>query len=266
MKTAHAIKSRVSVIMPVYNDERCVGRAVESILSQTLVDLELIVVNDGSTDNSAEKLKFFTDPRLRIVSQANKGIAAALNAAIDMATAPLIARMDSDDIALPERLEVQVKYLEDHPDCGMVGSSCELINEEGISLGHTIVPTDDRSIRRCMIWANPFIHSSIMIRKEVLDIVGRYDAFMWEDYDLWWRVLLKCRVANMPTKLMIRTHRLGATTRISKTKHYREMYRIQRKASRLPGIPWTIHVASLYSLAAWLFHWLHDGIKMQRLS
>lgn len=251
---------RVSVIMPVYNDERFVGRAIESILGQTLADLELIVVNDGSTDGTAAVLERYNDPRLRKVHKANGGIARALNTAIDLAVAPYIARMDSDDIAVPRRLEEQVAYLEAHPECGLVGSGCDLIAEDGSPLGQTLVPSDDAAIRRRMIRVNPFIHSSVMLRREVFDTVGRYETPWWEDYDLWWRVMLRYRVANLPQKLMIRTHRLSAITRIAKTHHYREMLYIQRRVARLPSAPWTIYIALSLSLAAFSIHWVRERV------
>jgi glycosyltransferase involved in cell wall biosynthesis len=253
---------RVSVIMPVYNDERFLGRAIESILAQTLADLELIVVNDGSTDGTAAVLERYSDPRLRKVHQANGGIACALNTAIGVAAAPYIARMDSDDIALPERLERQAAYLDAHPECGLVGSSCDLVSDEGVPLGETLVPTDDAAIRRRMIRANPFIHSSAMLRREVFDTVGRYEMPWWEDYDLWWRILSQYRVANLPQKLVVRTHRLAATTRIPKTRHYREMLRIQCRIAHLPAAPRTVYLAAALSLAAFSAHWVRERVGL----
>jgi glycosyltransferase involved in cell wall biosynthesis len=245
--------------MPVYNDERFVGRAVESILAQTLTDLELIVVNDGSTDGTAAVLARCADPRLRTLHQRNAGVAKALNAAIDVSVAPCIARMDSDDIAVPERLEWQVAYLDAHPECGMVGSSCDLMNVDGSPLGETLVPVADAAIRRRMVWSNPFIHSSVMLRRDVFGAVGRYEeGCRWEDYDLWWRVILRYRVANLPQKLIVRTHRANATTRISKSRHYLEMLRIQRRVAGLPNAPRTIYLAAAMSLVAVCVHRLRE--------
>jgi glycosyltransferase involved in cell wall biosynthesis len=244
--------------MPVYNDERFVGRAVESILSQTLTAIELIVVDDGSTDGTAAVLARYADSRLRTVHQGNAGIARALNAAIDLSVAPKIARMDSDDIALPERLERQLAYLDAHPEYGMVGSSCDLVDVDGAPLGQTLVPVDDAAIRRRMIRANPFIHGSVMLRREVFETVGRYVSPFWEDYDLWWRVILRYRVANLPQKLIVRTHRANATTRISKSRHYLEMLRIQRRVAGLPNAPRTIYLAAAMSLVAVCVHRLRE--------
>jgi glycosyltransferase involved in cell wall biosynthesis len=247
--------------MPVYNDERFVGRSIESILAQTLGDLELIVVNDGSTDGTATVLERYTDPRLRIVHQPNAGIAGSLNAAIDRSVAPYVARMDSDDIAVPERLARQVAYLDAHPECGMVGSCCDLMNDDGVPVGQTLVPLDDAAIRRRMIMGNPFIHSSVVLRRDVFETVGRYEAAWWEDYDLWWRVIPRYRVANLPEKLIVRTHRLSATTRIPKSRHYREMLRIQRRVAGLPAVPWTIHLAAACSCAAWVIHSMREALR-----
>ncbi|MHA1713815.1 MAG: glycosyltransferase, partial [Candidatus Ranarchaeia archaeon] len=122
---------KVSVIMSVYNAEKHVKKAIDSILSQTFRDFEFIIINDGSTDRTSEILKSYADPRLIVVNQANRGVTQSLNKAIGMARGQYIARMDADDISLPQRLEMQVEFLEEHPEVGLVGTSVITIDEEG---------------------------------------------------------------------------------------------------------------------------------------
>ena len=120
----------VSVVMTVYNTERYVGEAVGSVLGQTFGDFEFVIVDDGSTDRSTTILKDFAarDPRIRLVSRPNTGIVAAANEGIGLARGRYLARMDSDDVCLPRRFETQVNYLEQHPECVLVGSRVTVVD------------------------------------------------------------------------------------------------------------------------------------------
>src|SRR5512135_1833139 len=123
----------ISVCMPVYNAERYIARAVESILGQTFGDFEFLILDDGSTDGSLEILRRYAnhDPRIRLTSRPNKGLPPSLNELVDQARGEFIARMDADDVALPERFARQVEYLRAHPDCVLVGSRVQLVDPEG---------------------------------------------------------------------------------------------------------------------------------------
>ncbi|MCL5884147.1 MAG: glycosyltransferase [Deltaproteobacteria bacterium] len=238
----------VSVILPVYNDERFVGAAIESILAQSFRDFEFLVVNDGSTDGTGEVLGKFFDPRLTIVTQTNKGIVQTLNLAISMAKGKYIARMDSDDFSRINRFCKQVDFLDANPECGLVGSACEIVREDGTHMAHFSVPHQDEAIRRSMVWRNPFVHSSIMVRKSVLDRVGGYkQSFdsIGHDYELWWRVLAVTKAANLGEELVIRTHRCNSTFRIRKDIHYQFMWRIIFDAFRKGYAPRFIMAVSL---------------------
>src|SRR5262249_44460136 len=123
----------VSVMMPVYNAERYVGKAIESVLNQTLSDFELVIVNDGSTDGSLEILQEYAarDPRIRLTSRPNVGLVGSRNELLDAARSNLVACMDADDISRSDRLERQVEYLRAHPDCVLVGSRVIIIDPDG---------------------------------------------------------------------------------------------------------------------------------------
>ncbi len=196
---------RVSVVMSVYNEERYVGQAIESILRQTFEDFELVVVDDGSADRTPMILKSYGDPRMKIYHQPNRGQSSALNRGIRCASGCYIARMDGDDISLPERLERQTSFLDAYPEVGLVGAWCLKVDER---TGHERVqtlPEEDAAIRRFMRIDNPFIHSSVMIRKAVLDRVGLYhEGLIWQDYELWVRIARHHRMANIGEPLIIR--------------------------------------------------------------
>ncbi|MGH2416577.1 MAG: glycosyltransferase family 2 protein, partial [Microcystaceae cyanobacterium] len=160
---------KVTVIMPVYNSEDYLYNSINSILNQTFKNLEFLIFNDGSTDKSAEIIQSYSDPRIKFYnSYKNCGHVVHLNRGIDLAQGQYIARMDSDDIALPKRLEKQVTFLEKHPEVGILGSYCWLINELGQKLGIYPVPLHDLQIRWTSLLANPFAHPTVILRRDVL--------------------------------------------------------------------------------------------------
>ena len=129
----------ISVIMPAYNAEKYIGEAIESILNQTLKDFELIIVNDASTDSTGNIIKSYAEKDSRIVvlvNENNLNIAGSLNRGISVAKGTFIARMDADDIALPERLEMQAKVMSENPQVAVVGNDIQLINESGVVIGY----------------------------------------------------------------------------------------------------------------------------------
>ena len=194
----------ISVIMSVYNGEKYLKEAIESVLVQDFSDFEFIVINDGSTDRSLEIIKGFNDKRLKFISRENKGLIYSLNEAIFLAQGQYLARMDADDICLPNRLSVQLKAFDDEK-VGMVGSWAIKIDKNGQEMGvMSYPPSQYKKIKNFFIRHNPFIHSSVMIRKEVLDKVGVYsDKFKHaEDYELWSRVLSRFEAVNIPQPLI----------------------------------------------------------------
>jgi len=197
----------VSVVMPVYNSEMFLREAVNSILTQSYRQLELIVVNDGSTDVSAAILSSIEDKRIRVLEhERNQGITQSLNDAIAVSTGEYICRMDADDVAVPHRIERQVAFLEEHPDIALVGTGTVLIDKDGTRIGQESYPESAYEIRREIFVHNPFAHSAVMIRKSVLDRCGFYDArFLHnEDYDLWLRIVAAYPAANLRDRLLLR--------------------------------------------------------------
>jgi len=197
----------VSVILPAYNCPQYIRAGVESILTQSFKDFELIIIDDGSTDSTPDILKQINDPRIRFLTQTNRGLAATLNRGIELARGKYIARQDQDDISLPERLSKQAAYLDSHPNCALVGTWAEIWEVDKRTERAHRHPSDDITLKYDLLFNNPFVHSSVMLRKSALDHVGGYCTDPQrqppEDYELWSRIARDYEVANIPELLMI---------------------------------------------------------------
>lgn len=229
----------VSVLMGVRDGAAWISRAIGSLLAQTLDDLELIVVDDGSTDATAGLLSGVRDPRLVVERQARAGLAAALNRALGRARAPLIARLDVDDVALPARLERQRAFLQAHPEVGLLGTAARVIDEAGRDVEIIRPPEDDRAIRRALIRRNPFVHSSVMLRRALVASVGGYDVSfaVAQDYDLWLRLSAVTRMANLAEPLVIRHLVAGRVTASREDERLRAEARARWRAVRAGAYP-----------------------------
>jgi hypothetical protein len=201
----------VSVVMSVRDGERYLAAAIDSVLAQTFMNLELIVIDDGSTDSSPEILAGYAsvDQRVLVHRQQNAGLAVSLNRAVSHARSPLIARLDADDIARPRRLELQLAYLAQNPAMGVVGGAVAFIDEDGRQFAETQYPTTDAEIRQAFPVTTPFVHSAVTMRRELFDAVGGYRAAFphAEDLDLWLRVSALAQLANLSeTVVLYRIH------------------------------------------------------------
>jgi glycosyltransferase involved in cell wall biosynthesis len=168
------------------------------------------VIDDGSTDATPALLAAVGDPRLRVHRQARTGLTRALNRALGLSSAALVARLDADDTARPVRLARQRAYLEAHPEIGVLGTGARELDEAGREVRVLRPPTDDGALRRALIRANPFVHSSMMVRRALLVQAGGYDETLAvaQDYELWMRLAGVTRLANLDEVLVDR--RLGA--------------------------------------------------------
>ena len=196
----------VSVLMSVRDGAPWVRDAVQSVLDQSDADLELIVIDDGSVDATPALLAAVRDPRLLVERRPPAGLTRSLNRAIELARAPLLARLDADDVALPERLARQRRFLDAHPEVGLLGTGAREVDAAGRAVGLVTPPADDRGIRRALIRRNPFVHSSVLLRRRVIDEVGGYDPALpvAQDYELWMRMSRVTRLANLPEPLVVR--------------------------------------------------------------
>ena len=199
---------RVSVILPVRDGGAYLEAAVASILAQTLSDLELLVVDDGSRDGAVAALRPLAarDARLRVLGNPGRGLVAALNFGLAQARAPLVARMDADDVALPERLARQLAFLDREPSVAVVGSQVAFIDASGALTGErTHFPTDPETIAAALTTRGCVVkHPSVVARREILLRAGGYRPALAraEDYDLWLRLAERVRLANLPEVLL----------------------------------------------------------------
>jgi glycosyltransferase involved in cell wall biosynthesis len=185
----------VSVVMPVFNASKFLKESIESILNQSYSDLEFIIFNDGSLDNSSDIIQRFKDPRIKFFdSQENRGYVVHLNHGIEMARGKYIARMDADDIAHPERLKQQVAFLETHPEIGVLGAWLQTLEAPPDFFKY---PETHEEIMMVMINDNPMGHPVVMIRKQVLiDHNIRYDETYIINCGLFYQMLLNLRTCR----------------------------------------------------------------------
>jgi glycosyltransferase involved in cell wall biosynthesis len=193
----------VSVLMPVYNAERYLAKAVESILRQTFTNFEFIIINDGSTDSSLEILKDYAlqDRRIHLVSRENRGLVKTLNESISLVRAPLIARMDADDIAMPDRLKVQKEYLVSNPEVLCVGGGCRVIDGKGRFLINADIKSGFDVVEKLALQGiTPITHPAALMRTEAVKAVGGYTELDWpaEDLALWIKLSELGKLDNIP--------------------------------------------------------------------
>ena len=204
----------VSVVLPFFNAESTIEQAVQSILNQTYTHFELLLYDDGSTDNSLKRLSEFNDNRIRIIKNSqNCGLIEVLNRSITEAKGDYWARMDADDVALPDRLTKQVDYLDQHSNCGICGTQMQIMGTKEIL--HK--PLSDSELRWWIFKSTPFSHPTVMIKRDLLlqtQLQFRNEAYVAEDYDMWWRLAYHTQLGNLPEILL--NYRIHPTQESSK--------------------------------------------------
>lgn len=213
--------------MSAFNQEDFIRESINSILNQTIKDFELIVINDGSSDNTLKILGSFTDKRIRIIeNERNLGLIASLNKGIDAArSSPYLARMDSDDVALPERFFHQIEVLEKYSNIGIVGTGMRFFGKD-IKERDRFFPESTDKIIPSFLYQNPLSHPTVMIRNELFsDISLRYDKnfYRYEDYKLWIDLINKCDFYNINKRLLFYRRHLNNETHTSNFDFEKEM-------------------------------------------
>jgi len=226
----------VSVLMPVYNGEKYISEAVESILSQSYTDFELIITDDGSDDRTPQIIKAFNDDRIRCIIHAeNKGLIFSRNEGVAAAKGRYIAFLDSDDVSLPQRLEKQISFLDAHPDFGMIGAWVKVIDGHGNSLNDCIkFPALPDEIPVILLFKNYFTTSSIMVRKSCLQDFPFDPEFpIAEDYNLWIKIAEKYKVWNLPEVLTCyRMHKENIHKKLDKKMRELDMLQLSKQLSK----------------------------------
>lgn len=236
-------KLAISAVLPVYNGEAYVREAVESILAQTFTDFELIVINDGSTDGSGVILQELAarDPRIVLVERANGGLVSALNEGIERARAELIARMDADDVAMPERFALQHARMEAEPGLGLLGSFIRIMDKTGRIIRQGDYPVSTAETARFLERGCPVAHPTVMMRREAVLKAGGYRKLFshCEDYDLWLRISeLGYGIANLPQPLLnYRMHGANVSAVHREVQELGTMIALLAHRARLAGLP-----------------------------
>jgi hypothetical protein len=228
---------KVTVMMAVYNAENYLRQAIESILSQSFDDFELLIHDDGSTDHSAEIIQSYRDSRIRaVLNPINQGEERVRNQCLQITRGEYIAVLDADDIAHRDRLKIQTDFLDRHRDISLVGSRYEIIDESGRVTGNQKVPTDALNIRWKLLLGNQFGHSTVMYRRKDVLAVGGYDETLpWgTDFDLWVRLAMRSRLANLEYPLsQYRVHIQNATHTMRSTVRDNSLIKVVAKSIHL---------------------------------
>lgn len=222
----------ITVLMPAYNVEKYIREAIDSVLNQSFSDFELLIVDDGSRDTTADIINAYSDKRIRLIQQLNGGVSAALNTGLKQAKGRYIARFDADDVCYPFRLEQQFQFMESHPDYVLIGSDADYMSEEGEFLftNNNIGYSNEEIQSRVDVYC-PFIHSTVMYKKEVVERLGGYEvlAFTFEDYFLWKKLIKEGKVCNFKTPL-IKVRFNASSVTIDEKDRGTEFTRLKRKA------------------------------------
>lgn len=233
---------KISVVMAAFNAEKYLREAMDSILAQTYGDLELIVLDDKSTDGSLQILKEYAaaDPRVVVLeNEQNMGLTKSLNKGLAVAKGEYIARMDADDISVPDRFAKQVAFLDSHPDYSFVSCIGRYIDEEGREEQLRLFPETHEEICAMMPKVDAVMHPGVMFRREDIARIGNYceDFRVVQDYDLWFRGMAAgYKFYNIQEPLVLFRRNDSYNTR--KSKAYRLVdYRVRKKGYKLNKIP-----------------------------
>lgn len=238
------VKPLVSIILPVYNGAKYLKESIDSILGQTYDNFELIIINDGSIDDSLSIMKSYSDGRIRIINnEINLKLIGTLNKGILLSKGKYIARMDADDISLPTRLEKQIALLELNPAIGLVGTSFEKIGDE---TGIVHYPLDHENLKFSAVYFNPFLHPSVVIRKSILEdnnLKFNFNYLHAEEYKLWTELLLVTRACNIQIPLMqYRIHAIQISQRFAD---------VQLKTSKLISKEYLLNAGFIFDENEW---------------
>lgn len=239
---------KVSVIMTACNTEGTIEEAVSSVLDQSFKSFEIIIVDDGSTDNTLNVLNRLKDDRIRVIKRHHAGRVPSLNHALKKVRSGLMANLDADDICMPDRLEKQYDFFKKHPSLGLIGSYAIEVDEYNNTEKEIRLPTKNEAIRKSFAYCCPFIHSSVMYKKSVIDNIGFYDDRLphSEDLDLWIRIASKYPVANLPTPLIKkRIHPRQSFKGVKEDERFKIESRLNMKAAFSLSLPLSLKIHSV---------------------
>lgn len=253
---------KVTAIITVFNGEEFIRRAVESLLQQSMKDVEVLVLNDGSTDATRHILEQIDDARLRVINLPRTGRAGALAMACREARGLYIANLDADDLSYPDRLEKQANFLDENPDHGWVGCGEEQDDDRRGEHHRRVYPLTDAEIRRQSAKCIPYCHSAVMFRKSLVDEGINYDATQpyLIDFEFFLRVAAQTKVANLPDILVKRNVRSVSffQSQFKTSKQNVRLARFCAQAVRQFGLPFKFY---LYPLARLIYPYMPSSLK-----
>lgn len=249
--------ARITVVMGVHNGERYLAEAVDSVLAQTFGDFRFVVVDDASSDATAEILAGFGDPRLEVLrNERNLGLPGSLNRALERVDSPLVARMDADDRCHPERLARQLAFLEANPDIGLLGTAATLLLETGATAFHSEVthPYEPEEIKAVTLFSAALVHPSILVNLEAFDrrlFFYRPEFVPAADYECWVRLLSQgVRFACLRERLLCYRQHHSQISRTARPLQQNTGDAIRLKALELAGIAPTAEEFALHRLVS----------------
>ena len=218
--------------MAVKDGEKYLQQAIDSVLQQTFSDFEFIIIDDYSIDSSAQIVLEYKDLRIKLIRNLSPlGLAKSLNLGLDIAKGEYIARLDADDVCLPNRFEDQVRFLNEHPQIGVLGTGIRLIDDQGNTIYDVHFPTDHDVIKWQLCFRNPIAHPSVMMRHAAVKQADGYDPALIhsQDYDLWWRMSFTSQLANLhKVDVHLRQHS-GQVTNVHRSEQFKCGLRINQK-------------------------------------
>lgn len=223
---------KISVVMPAYNAEKYIGESIDSILNQTYGDFEFIIINDGSRDSTKEIILSYSDNRIvYLENEINSGIVVTLNKGLKYATGEYIARMDADDIAVAERLEKQIEFMEKNKDVGVLGTGICIFGED-VQEQARVFTTNSEQLKAELIFNSCIAHPTVMMRSNILKNNGlSYDLEYAgaEDYNLWWKIAKVSRIATIPDLLVKYRIHSSQITKKKDEKYYKMMIKLMEE-------------------------------------
>ncbi len=223
---------RITVLLAVRDGQKYLPQAIGSVLQQTFGDFEFIIIDDQSADGSLQAIKQYNDTRIKVIpNRTHMGLSRSLNIGLHAAQGEYIARMDADDICLPERFEKQVRFLDQHPSMAVLGTGIRLIDELGKTIRDVQMPTDSDLIKWQLCFINPIAHPSVMMRRTAVKQAGGYDQELIcsQDYDLWWRMSANNQLGNISDILVLLRQHSGQVSRVKRSEQFEFGLKISQK-------------------------------------
>jgi glycosyltransferase involved in cell wall biosynthesis len=243
-------KPLVSIVIPVHNGEEYIKEAIDSCLNQTYKNIEIIVVDDKSTDNTLKILKEYRDKITVISVEKQNGLGNVINIGIRASKGQYIARMDADDVMYPSRIEKQVEYMQEHPKCVAVGGQIDIIDENGKVIDYRKYAIEDKDIKRNRFLHQPFAHPAVMLRKSTLEEVGLYPENMWkvEDVQLFFLLSQKGEFHNVEDTVLKYRVTFKTESQSKMLDHFKKTNEIRKWAVKELGIKPTFREYVIWNL------------------